>query len=201
MKDVGKNEHGLAKPTTNASLGGPVALSLGSLWHRKMWVGQSCLLMGGGGVGVVLGHASMLTGKICDLRIVSLLEKMCWDVLWIAESGSGGEEEQGWCCAEWRKVTCVGGTKVRLEEIVASWPHALGLLLRGTRVRKGEKIEDIEANKRYFQTWGFKNSQYWKQLSHSFVDWMVWPQQRLWDWRGKMPLRSERRALKLVGTT
>lgn len=139
MKDVGKNEHGLAKPTTNASLGGPVALSLGSLWHRKMWVGQSCLLMGGGGVGVVLGHASMLTGKICDLRIVSLLEKMCWDVLWIAESGSGGEEEQGWCCAEWRKVTCVGGTKVRLEEIVASWPHALGLLLRGTRVRKGEK--------------------------------------------------------------
>lgn len=45
-----------------------------------------------------------------------------------------------------------GGTKVRSEERVALCLRVAHLLLKRTRVRQGRTFQDVEANKRYFQT-------------------------------------------------
>lgn len=109
-------------------------------------MGGAVCSLGGGREG------SMLAGRICDLRSVSIWEKMCWDVLRIAESGWGGEEEQAWCCAKWQEVICARGPKVRLEEKVAACPRAADFLLKRTRVREGKIFQDVEASKRDFLT-------------------------------------------------
>lgn len=95
---------------------------------------------------VVAGNGSVIAGRICDLRVVSTWEKMCGNVPRIAERGWGGEKEQGVLCE------VAAGTKVRWGERVASYPRAADLLLKRTRVRQGKTFQDVETNKRDFQT-------------------------------------------------